>query len=465
MPGTAGWWRRRYRARSRSRHRQLGRGARSVLRATISRGSRRRSRRRLAATSAAGRCSRPGRGARGRSSCSSWRCSTGSSSGAFLGVELRPRACSSARSSRSRTARRSTATGAGAARPAALPAYARPARAGGRRGVGRAAARVGGRLPSRAAGARRRAAGAGEPTRGDTVPSRRRRPPRQPRLARRRAEAGCRALRPSRARFPPRHPCADVLARGGSAGVAEGGRAAADHAVAVAGTARRRPVLAFGTPGGDQQDQWSFEFFLAHAVFGLDLQAAIDAPMFHSNHFPSSFFPRARFPGRWRSSPASMPRWWPRCASAATMSWSPTSGHSGACPRSRAGQRRPARRRKPPRDAGIRGGPLDGCGAAHEAGAAQRDEAGCRSPTAAGRRPRRPRPRRAGAADVADGLARRPRQVHQPEREALFEPDVLGAVGEHRHRGRPQQADHRRADDDQDAERHRRRRARAAART
>ena len=51
-------------------------------------------------------------------------------------------------------------------------------------------------------------------------------------------------------------------------------------------------MLAFGTPGGDQQDQWSLEFFLAHAVFGLDLQAAIDAPMFHSTHFPSSFYPR-----------------------------------------------------------------------------------------------------------------------------------------------------------------------------
>ena len=51
-------------------------------------------------------------------------------------------------------------------------------------------------------------------------------------------------------------------------------------------------VLAFGTPGGDQQDQWSLEFFLAHAVFGLDLQAAIDAPMFHTSHFPSSFYPR-----------------------------------------------------------------------------------------------------------------------------------------------------------------------------
>jgi gamma-glutamyltranspeptidase/glutathione hydrolase len=57
-------------------------------------------------------------------------------------------------------------------------------------------------------------------------------------------------------------------------------------------------VLAFGTPGGDQQDQWSLEFFLAHAVFGLDLQAAIDAPMFHTTHFPSSFYPRAAEPRR-----------------------------------------------------------------------------------------------------------------------------------------------------------------------
>ena len=57
-------------------------------------------------------------------------------------------------------------------------------------------------------------------------------------------------------------------------------------------------VLSFGTPGGDQQDQWSLEFFLAHAVFGLDLQAAIDAPMFHTTHFPSSFYPREAEPRR-----------------------------------------------------------------------------------------------------------------------------------------------------------------------
>jgi gamma-glutamyltranspeptidase/glutathione hydrolase len=52
------------------------------------------------------------------------------------------------------------------------------------------------------------------------------------------------------------------------------------------------PYLAFGTPGGDQQDQWSLHAFLNHVHFGLDLQAAIDAPEFHTDHFPSSFFPR-----------------------------------------------------------------------------------------------------------------------------------------------------------------------------
>ncbi len=56
--------------------------------------------------------------------------------------------------------------------------------------------------------------------------------------------------------------------------------------------------IAFGTPGGDQQDQWTFEFFLAHVIFGLDLQAAVDAPMFHTSHFPSSFAPHDSHVGR-----------------------------------------------------------------------------------------------------------------------------------------------------------------------
>jgi gamma-glutamyltranspeptidase/glutathione hydrolase len=55
--------------------------------------------------------------------------------------------------------------------------------------------------------------------------------------------------------------------------------------------------MAFGTPGGDQQDQWSLLFFLRFAGLGMNLQEAIDAPVFHSNHFPSSFFPRAARPG------------------------------------------------------------------------------------------------------------------------------------------------------------------------
>jgi gamma-glutamyltranspeptidase / glutathione hydrolase len=59
-----------------------------------------------------------------------------------------------------------------------------------------------------------------------------------------------------------------------------------------------RPWMAFGTPGGDQQDQWSLNFFLSVVHGGLNLQEAIDAPMFHSAHFPSSFYPRESQPGR-----------------------------------------------------------------------------------------------------------------------------------------------------------------------
>src|SRR5262249_1680217 len=50
--------------------------------------------------------------------------------------------------------------------------------------------------------------------------------------------------------------------------------------------------LALGTPGGDQQDQWALHVFLAHVHFGMNLQAAIDAPNHHTEAFPSSFYPR-----------------------------------------------------------------------------------------------------------------------------------------------------------------------------
>jgi gamma-glutamyltranspeptidase / glutathione hydrolase len=56
------------------------------------------------------------------------------------------------------------------------------------------------------------------------------------------------------------------------------------------------PYMAFGTPGGDQQDQWTMGFFLNHVLFGMNLQEAIDAPAFHTDHFPSSFYPRESVP-------------------------------------------------------------------------------------------------------------------------------------------------------------------------
>ena len=52
------------------------------------------------------------------------------------------------------------------------------------------------------------------------------------------------------------------------------------------------PYLAFGTPGGDQQDQWPLHMFLRHVHHGMNLQEAIDAPNFQSTHCPSSFYPR-----------------------------------------------------------------------------------------------------------------------------------------------------------------------------
>ncbi|MDY6946150.1 MAG: gamma-glutamyltransferase family protein [Pseudomonadota bacterium] len=57
------------------------------------------------------------------------------------------------------------------------------------------------------------------------------------------------------------------------------------------------PYLAFGTPGGDQQEQWSLQLFLSHAHHGTPLQAGIDAPAMHTEHLISSFWPRKRVPG------------------------------------------------------------------------------------------------------------------------------------------------------------------------
>ncbi|HEV7339560.1 MAG TPA: gamma-glutamyltransferase family protein [Bosea sp. (in: a-proteobacteria)] len=58
------------------------------------------------------------------------------------------------------------------------------------------------------------------------------------------------------------------------------------------------PRLAFGTPGGDQQEQWQLGMFLRRVHHGLNLQEAIDLPLFHTQHFPSSFYPREARPGQ-----------------------------------------------------------------------------------------------------------------------------------------------------------------------
>jgi gamma-glutamyltranspeptidase/glutathione hydrolase len=54
-----------------------------------------------------------------------------------------------------------------------------------------------------------------------------------------------------------------------------------------------KPYAAFGSPGGDQQDQWSLQLFLKHVHAGMNLQAAVDSPTFQTAHFPGSFYPRA----------------------------------------------------------------------------------------------------------------------------------------------------------------------------
>jgi gamma-glutamyltranspeptidase/glutathione hydrolase len=57
-----------------------------------------------------------------------------------------------------------------------------------------------------------------------------------------------------------------------------------------------KPWLAFGTPGGDSQDQWALHFFLNLVHGGMNLQEALDAPDFHSTHMPDSFYPRQSHP-------------------------------------------------------------------------------------------------------------------------------------------------------------------------
>ena len=59
----------------------------------------------------------------------------------------------------------------------------------------------------------------------------------------------------------------------------------------------REPYLVCGSPGGDQQDQWTLLLLMRHFHHRLNLQEAIDSPMFNNMHFPASFTPRIFKPG------------------------------------------------------------------------------------------------------------------------------------------------------------------------
>lgn len=56
--------------------------------------------------------------------------------------------------------------------------------------------------------------------------------------------------------------------------------------------------IAFGTMGGDQQDQWTSQFFLNRVIFNMSIQEAIEAPKVTSHHVPGTFHPHDAFPNR-----------------------------------------------------------------------------------------------------------------------------------------------------------------------
>ena len=101
-----------------------------------------------------------------------------------------------------------------------------------------------------------------------------------------------------RARFLPRVAGADVLAAAGAAGLPRRGKRPRTTLSPSLATRDGVPYLGFGTPGGDQQDQWPLIALLARVHKGLGLQASLDSATFHSDHFPSSFYPRKAYPGR-----------------------------------------------------------------------------------------------------------------------------------------------------------------------
>jgi gamma-glutamyltranspeptidase/glutathione hydrolase len=107
------------------------------------------------------------------------------------------------------------------------------------------------------------------------------------------AAAGCRAPRRSR-----RSAGRSARARRCSGSrrvsvVARAADAAAHDALAGLVVRDGEPWLAYGTPGGDQQEQWALHALVRHVDRGPDLQEAIDAPEWHTDHLIASFYPAA----------------------------------------------------------------------------------------------------------------------------------------------------------------------------
>ena len=107
------------------------------------------------------------------------------------------------------------------------------------------------------------------------------------------------------------------------------------------------PYMAFGTPGGDGQDQWSLQLFLHHVHHGMNLQEAIDCPEFNTEHAPSSFYPRAANPGISRSKAASRRRRAQRSPIAAIACRSARPGRAAVSPPAPARRRRTAASSRP----------------------------------------------------------------------------------------------------------------------
>ena len=97
----------------------------------------------------------------------------------------------------------------------------------------------------------------------------------------------CPSSRGSQSWADPAHP----------SGVAPGKRPRLTPSPALA-IAPGRFVMPFGTPGGDVQPQAMLQTLLNAIVFGMNPQAAVEAPRFATADFPNSFEPHRRLSGR-----------------------------------------------------------------------------------------------------------------------------------------------------------------------